>query len=230
MFKLFFYLPWSQPAYLPTAVLLPNPVLNFAAISHCSFELNVSKLLPPYWNNFTGNPGETLEKCCQQLQSDLPLQFKHPKSSNISLPVFWCFEKILIPAVFTAGITQNKTTDERFALQPGDSQSVYAQIVRKNAGTLQKGGCFPTVLERNLNGFRASASGSVETCFSFSFFGQQRLKVKLRAAAWAPAFLDDGADNHRITQNHRMVWVERDLKDHESPTPQPCKVTNLPIY
>ena len=36
--------------------------------------------------------------------------------------------------------------------------------------------------------------------------------------------------NHRITQNHRMAWVERDLKDHESPTPLLGRATNLPIY
>jgi len=31
-------------------------------------------------------------------------------------------------------------------------------------------------------------------------------------------------------QNHRMAWVGRDLKDHESPTPLPGRATNLPIY
>ena len=36
----------------------------------------------------------------------------------------------------------------------------------------------------------------------------------------------------RITesQNHRMAWVGRDLKDHESPTPLLGRATNLPIY
>ena len=29
---------------------------------------------------------------------------------------------------------------------------------------------------------------------------------------------------------HRMAWVGRDLKDHESPTPLPGRATNLPIY
>ena len=33
-----------------------------------------------------------------------------------------------------------------------------------------------------------------------------------------------------ITQNQRMAWVGRDLKDHESPTPLPGRATNLPIY
>ena len=32
------------------------------------------------------------------------------------------------------------------------------------------------------------------------------------------------------SQNHRMAWVGRDLKDHESPTPLPGRATNLPIY
>jgi len=32
------------------------------------------------------------------------------------------------------------------------------------------------------------------------------------------------------SQNHRMAWVGRDLKDHESPTPLPGRDTNLPIY
>jgi len=32
------------------------------------------------------------------------------------------------------------------------------------------------------------------------------------------------------SQNHRMAWVGRDLKDHESPTPLLGRATNLPIY
>jgi len=32
------------------------------------------------------------------------------------------------------------------------------------------------------------------------------------------------------SQNHRMAWVGRDLKDHESPTPLPGRATNLLIY
>jgi len=32
------------------------------------------------------------------------------------------------------------------------------------------------------------------------------------------------------TESHRMAWVGRDLKDHESPTPLPGRATNLPIY
>jgi len=32
------------------------------------------------------------------------------------------------------------------------------------------------------------------------------------------------------SQNHRMAWVGRDLKDYESPTPLPGRATNLPIY
>ena len=32
------------------------------------------------------------------------------------------------------------------------------------------------------------------------------------------------------SQNHRMAWVGRDLKDHESPTHLPARATNLPIY
>ena len=32
------------------------------------------------------------------------------------------------------------------------------------------------------------------------------------------------------SQHHRMAWVGRDLKDHESPTPLPGRATNLPIY
>jgi len=32
------------------------------------------------------------------------------------------------------------------------------------------------------------------------------------------------------SQNHRMAWVGRDLKDHESPTPLTGRATNLPIY
>ena len=35
---------------------------------------------------------------------------------------------------------------------------------------------------------------------------------------------------HLKSQNHRMAWVARDLKDHESPTPMPDRATNLPIY
>ena len=33
-----------------------------------------------------------------------------------------------------------------------------------------------------------------------------------------------------LSQNHRMAWVGRDLKDHESPTPLPGRATSLPIY
>ena len=32
------------------------------------------------------------------------------------------------------------------------------------------------------------------------------------------------------SQNHRMAWVGRNLKDHESPTPLLGRATNLPIY
>jgi len=32
------------------------------------------------------------------------------------------------------------------------------------------------------------------------------------------------------SQNHRMAWVGRDLRDHESPTPLPGRATNHPIY
>jgi len=33
-----------------------------------------------------------------------------------------------------------------------------------------------------------------------------------------------------LSQNHRMAWVGRDLKDHESPAPLPGRATSLPIY
>jgi len=36
--------------------------------------------------------------------------------------------------------------------------------------------------------------------------------------------------HHTESQNHRMAWVGRDLKDHESPTPLQGRATNLPIY
>ena len=45
-------------------------------------------------------------------------------------------------------------------------------------------------------------------------------------------FVNVMIQNHRITasQNHRMAWVGRDLKDHESPTaPATGRATNLPI-
>jgi len=32
------------------------------------------------------------------------------------------------------------------------------------------------------------------------------------------------------SQNHRMAWVGRDLKDHEFPTPLPGRATNPAIY
>ena len=36
--------------------------------------------------------------------------------------------------------------------------------------------------------------------------------------------------NQGLQENHRMAWVGRDLKDHESPAPLPGRATNLPIY
>jgi len=38
------------------------------------------------------------------------------------------------------------------------------------------------------------------------------------------------AEANNKSQNHRMAWVGRDLKDHESPTPPPGRATTLPIY
>jgi len=37
-------------------------------------------------------------------------------------------------------------------------------------------------------------------------------------------------EKEHLSQNQRMAWVGRDLKDHESPTPLPGRATNLPIY
>ena len=65
-----------------------------------------------------------------------------------------------------------------------------------------------------------------------------KLKFQFRAE-WDShhlVYLDKGTKqlsgwkSHRITQNHRMAWVGRDLKDHESPTPLPGRATNLPIH
>ena len=44
------------------------------------------------------------------------------------------------------------------------------------------------------------------------------------------AFDTECASSAGITESHRMAWVGRDLKDHESPTPVPGRATNLPIY
>jgi len=43
-------------------------------------------------------------------------------------------------------------------------------------------------------------------------------------------FGEDSVFSIAISQNHRMSWVGRDLKDHESPTPLPGRATILPIY
>jgi len=41
---------------------------------------------------------------------------------------------------------------------------------------------------------------------------------------------EDCSPISEYSQNHRMAWVGRDLKDHEYPTPLPSRATNLPIY
>jgi len=47
---------------------------------------------------------------------------------------------------------------------------------------------------------------------------------------WLVIFCTGSLEGMMPSQNHRMAWVGRDRKDHESPTPLPDRATNHPIY
>lgn len=123
-------------------------------------------MLPPYRNIlFSRNPGEMLKKCCQHLWSDFPWQFQDNASKKLKIFSSLFPELLTTPrssslrsCAAAAGMAQDETTNEHCALQPGDSQPIYAQIAHKKAGKLQKEGCFPTGLERNGNGFHISST------------------------------------------------------------------------
>jgi len=55
----------------------------------------------------------------------------------------------------------------------------------------------------------------------------QKLKKKKKDFFSAVSTGHLGAE--QIPQNHRMAWVGRDFRDHESPIPLPGRATNLPV-
>jgi len=80
---------------------------------------------------------------------------------------------------------------------------------------------------RQAKGFRGAELVRIGNCVLISLTQNRLFLIREVDESPSPEVVQE---TFKCSHNHRMAWVGRDLKDHESPIPLPGRAINLPIY